>query len=135
MKRKNHDRLIVEIGRGMPRPGMPRSYGTEAVLPASQLLPREAALFRVGDHISGLLLDIREDAMNGKGSGLTLSRTDPKLSSLLPLCSDIPFPHNDAGRSSIWKSLYEQQSPDHRQELRQDFYQTRPPAPPHERSA
>ena len=79
VKRKNHDRLIVEIGRGMPRPGMPRSYGTEAVLPASQLLPREAALFRVGDHISGLLLDIREDAMNGKGSGLTLSRTDPKF--------------------------------------------------------
>ena len=80
VKRKNHDRLIVEIGRGIPaRPGMPRSFGTEAVLPASQLLPRETALFRVGDHISGLLLDIRDDALNGKGSGLTLSRTDPKF--------------------------------------------------------
>ena len=80
VKRKNHDRLIVEIGRGIPaRPGMPRSFGTEAVLPASQLLPREASLFHVGDHISGLLLDIRDDALNGKGSGLTLSRTDPKF--------------------------------------------------------
>ena len=39
VKRKNHDRLIVEIGRGMPRPGMPRSYGTEAVLRQASSFP------------------------------------------------------------------------------------------------